>query len=72
MTFRFYVERLTFSSGCSVNARTISKSNEACSGSGHVVTITYSFFANDNSHDWPNWGAGTSYIFTLTFTSISG
>jgi hypothetical protein len=72
MTFRFYVERLWFSSSCSIASHPVSRGGAYCSGDNNIVTVGYSFFANDNSHDWPTWWAGNYYNFVLNFGSITG
>jgi hypothetical protein len=73
MTFRFYVERLTFSGACSVATRPVSQSGDSCSVSGNSITFAYSsFFNTGNSHNWPTWSAGSEYVFKFNIGSITG
>lgn len=73
MSFRFYMERLTFSGGCSVSSSGVPRSGGVCTPSGNTLTLNYSFYdtGNGNNHDWPQWTAGTTYTWTFS-VSVAG
>jgi hypothetical protein len=73
MTFRFYVDKLSFSGGCSVSSFTIGgKGSPSCTASNKYISITYSYFSTNNGNNvWPTWSAGSSYYLTIS-TTVSG
>lgn len=73
MTFRFYVDKLSFSGGCSVSSFTVTgKGSASCSCSNKYISISYSYFSTDNNNNvWPTWSAGNSYYLTIS-TTVSG
>jgi len=74
MTFRFYVDKLSFSGGCTVSSFTVTgKGTPTCSCSNKYIVVTYSYYSSSNNavNNWPTWSAGSSYYLTIS-TTISG
>ena len=76
MTFRFYVERLSFGTitnvgFCSNRYGCNFRSLTGYGTSGKHFWAIYDYYSN-NYIEWPYWYGGDYYDFYFTFTSISG